>query len=56
MTCQIINNSNYDTKQLEGLMQDLYSFSQKRFGFKKPVVLNLKSDSNNTSPLENCPL
>ncbi len=51
MTCQIINNSNYDTKQLEGLMQDLYSFSQKRFGFKKPVVLNLKSDSNNTSPL-----
>tara|TARA_Y100001937_G_scaffold91369_1_gene123676 strand:- start:1935 stop:2963 length:1029 start_codon:yes stop_codon:yes gene_type:complete len=51
MTCQIINNSNYDVKQIEELMQDLYSFSQKRFGFKKPVTLSLKSDSSNTSPL-----
>ncbi len=51
MTCQIINNSDYDVNQIEELIQDLYSFSQKRFGFNKPVTLNLKSDSSNTSPL-----
>ena len=51
MQCKINNNSNFDISEIEGLIQDLYSFSQKRHGFSKPPVLNLLSDENNTSPL-----
>ena len=51
MSCQINNNSNFDVTEIEDLLQDLYSFSQDRFGFKKPPVLNLMSDKDNTSPL-----
>ena len=51
MSCQINNNSDFDISEIEDLLQDLYSFSQDRHGFKKPVALNLLSDSENTSPL-----
>ena len=51
MDCQINNNSSYDISEIEHLIQDLFSFSQKRLGFKKPPVLNLMSDSHNKSPL-----
>ena len=51
MTCQINNKSDFDVTEIEDLIQDLFSFSRKRFGFKKPPVLNLVSDKNNTSPL-----
>ena len=51
MTCQINNKSDFDITEIEDLIQDLFSFSRKRFGFKKPPVLNLMSDKNNTSPL-----
>jgi|21_taG_2_1085346.scaffolds.fasta_scaffold13097_2 hypothetical protein len=51
MPCQINNTSNFDISEIEELIQDLFSFSQKRHGFKKNAVLNLQSDSNNTSPL-----
>lgn len=51
MACQINNKSNFDVSEIEDLLQDLYSFSQDRFGFKKPASLELKSDPSNTSPL-----
>ena len=51
MTCQINNNSDFDISEIEDLIQDLFSFSRKRFGFKKPPILNLLSDESNTSPL-----
>jgi len=51
MPCQINNNSNFDVTEIEGLIQDLHDFSQKRLGFKKPPVLNLMSDKSNKSPL-----
>ena len=51
MTCQINNNSNYDISEIEDLIQDLYSFSSSKMGFKKPPILNLVSDDQNTSPL-----
>lgn len=51
MRCNINNNSNFDISEIEDLIQDLFSFSQERHGFKKPVTLNLMSDEDNTSPL-----
>lgn len=51
MPCKINNNSNFDVSEVEDLLQDLFSFSQDRFGFRNPPVLNLMSDKNNTSPL-----
>ena len=51
MRCNINNKSNFDISEIEDLIQDLFSFSQKRIGFKKPVTLNLVSDKTNTSPL-----
>ena len=51
MRCKINNKSNFDITEIEDLIQDLFSFSHKRFGFKKPPMLNLMSDKNNTSPL-----
>ena len=51
MRCNINNNSNFDITEIEDLIQDLFSFSQQRHGFKKPVTLNLMSDEANTSPL-----
>jgi hypothetical protein len=51
MRCNINNNSNFDISEIEDLIQDLFSFSQQRHGFKKPVSLNLMSDESNTSPL-----
>ena len=51
MPCKINNNSNFDVSEIEDLIQDLFSFSQNRFGFKEEPVLNLISDKNNTSPL-----
>jgi hypothetical protein len=51
MSCQINNNSNYDVSEIEDLIQDLYSFSSRKMGFKRPPVLNLVSDDQNTSPL-----
>lgn len=51
MQCNINNNSSFDMSEIEDLLQDLFSFSQKRHGFKKPVTLNLVSDDKNTSPL-----
>ena len=51
MRCNINNNSNFDTTEIENLLQDLFSFSQQRHGFRKPVTLNLVSDESNSSPL-----
>ena len=51
MQCKINNNSNFDISEIEVLIQDLFSFSQKRHGFSKPPTLNLLSDESNTSPL-----
>jgi hypothetical protein len=51
MPCQIHNNSDYDITEIEELIHDLFSFSQKCHGFGNPVALNLQSDSSNTSPL-----
>ena len=53
MSCKINNRSNFDITEIEDLVQDLYSFSQNRLGFKNPPVLNLMSDENNISPLGN---
>jgi hypothetical protein len=51
MPCQINNTSNFDITEIEDLIQDLFSFSQDRLGFKKNPCLNLVSDKNNISPL-----
>ena len=51
MPCEINNNSNFDISEIEDLIQDLYSFSQQRHGFKKPIILTFQSDEKNTSPL-----
>ena len=51
MPCEINNNSDFDITEIEDLIQDLFDFSRKRFGFNKPPVLNLVTDKNNTSPL-----
>ena len=51
MPCQINNNSDFDISEVEELIQDLFSFSQKRFGFDESPTLNLVSDDSNTSPL-----
>ena len=51
MPCEINNNSNFDVTEIEDLIQDLFTFSRERFGFKNPPVLNLVSDESNTSPL-----
>ena len=51
MPCKINNKSDFNISEIEDLVQDLYSFSSNRFGFKKSPVLNLVSDTQNTSPL-----
>jgi len=51
MPCQINNTSNFDISEIEELIQDLFSFSQNRFGYKESPCLNLVSDEKNTSPL-----
>ena len=51
MPCQVNNKSNFDISEIEDLIQDLFSFSQDRFGFDESPVLNLVSDKSNTSPL-----
>jgi hypothetical protein len=51
MPCQINNTSNFDISEIEELIQDLFSFSQSRLGFKENPCLNLVSDENNVSPL-----
>jgi len=51
MPCKINNNSNYDISEIEDLMQDLFTFSKDRFGFKNSPLLNLVTDKENTSPL-----
>ena len=51
MTCQINNKSNFDISEIEGLIQDLHSFSQNSLGYKIPPTLNLMSDESNTSVL-----
>ena len=51
MPCKINNTSNFDVSEIEDLIQDLFSFSQDRFGFQDSPVLNLVSDEQNTSPL-----
>jgi hypothetical protein len=47
MHCKINNKSNYNIKEFEPLVQDMYEFGDKRFGFKKPPVINFVSDTNN---------
>jgi len=51
MPCQINNTSNFDISEIEELIQDLFSFSQSRLGFKENPCLNLVSDESNVSPL-----
>jgi len=51
MPCKINNKSDFDISEIEDLIQDLYSFSSSKMGFKRPPVLNLVSDNQNTSPL-----
>ena len=51
MPCKINNTSNFDVSEIEDLIQDLFTFSQDRFGFQDSPVLNLVSDEKNTSPL-----
>ena len=51
MPCNINNNSNFDISEIEDLIQDLYSYSSNKFGFKEDAKLNLVSDAQNTSPL-----
>ena len=47
MGCEIRNNSDYDVSGIENLVQDLYNFASKRFGFAKPPVINFVSDKAN---------
>ncbi len=47
MSCEIHNKSNYDISGMKPLVQDMYSFADKRFGFNKPPSINFVSDSNN---------
>ena len=51
MPCKINNTSNFNVSEIEDLIQDLFTFSQDRFGFEESPVLNLISDESNTSPL-----
>ena len=51
MRCKINNKSDFNITEIEDLLQDLFTFSRKRFGFKNPPVLNLVSNKSNTSPL-----
>ena len=44
---KIKNNSSFDLDGSEELFHSLGQFAQKRFGFKKPPVLNLISDDKN---------
>jgi len=47
MSCEIHNKSNYDITEMKPLVQDMYSFADKRFGFNKPPSINFVSDPNN---------
>ena len=51
MPCKIINNSGLEISGFEDMIQSLVSFSQNRFGFKKPPLIFLDSDSANASNL-----
>lgn len=48
---KIKNNSNFDLSNSEELFHALGQFAQKRFGFKKPPLLNLVSDEKNAGKL-----
>ena len=48
---KIKNNSNFDLSNSEELFHGLGQFAQKRFGFKKPPILNLVSDEENAGKL-----
>ena len=48
---KIKNNSNFDLGNSEELFHGLGQFAQKRFGFKKPPMLNLVSDEKNAGKL-----
>jgi hypothetical protein len=47
MACAIKNQSNYDISEFEPLIQNLYQFADKRFGFKQPPSMRFVSDPNN---------
>ena len=47
MSCKITNNSDYDVSAISDLIQNLYGFAQKRFGFTKHPVINFVSDAAN---------
>ena len=47
MACNIVNNSGLEISGFEDMIQSLVSFSQNRFGFKKPPTLFLNSDPAN---------
>ena len=47
MSCKITNNSDYDVSAISDLIQNLYGFTQKRFGFTKHPVINFVSDAAN---------
>jgi len=51
MACNIINNSGLEISGFEDMIQSLVSFSQNRFGFKKPPTLFLNSDPANAQNL-----
>ena len=48
---KIKNNSNFDLSNSEELFHGLGQFAQKRFGFKKPPLLNLVSDEKNAGKI-----
>ncbi len=47
MTCQINNHSSCDTSEIEPLVQDLFQFANKRFGFKQAPAISFISDKDN---------
>ena len=47
MPCSINNKSNYDISEIKPLVQDMYDFGQKRFGFKKAPTISFVSDRSN---------
>lgn len=51
MTCKIINNCGGDFGDLEGYIQDMYSFFANKYSFDKHPAIHLDSDERNKAEL-----